>query len=204
MRGVALYSTQLVSIYESPLSDSRRCTELARYLDESIRQRLRENPNSRAFLTPAELDKAIQGARAASSFIAALGAAQPVVSAALAYGNKVYDTMDSLIGVADNDLVSRIETEHAPLKAEMEKLESLQLSGVTSYRLLTEYRLGNNAALDSLRAVDAEAAETLPAGKRPAATALDAAEKHILDRVETLTAMRGQTPQFDARRSRTS
>src|SRR4029077_5108127 len=174
------------------LSESRRGNELARYLDESIRQRLRENPNSQAFLTQAELATAIQGARAPSTLMDALGAAQPVVSAALAYGNKVYDTMDSLIGVADNDLVTRIEAEHAPLKVEMEKLESLQVSGVSSYRLLTEYRLGNPAALDSLRAIDSEAAETLPAGKKPTAAALDAAEKRILDRVETLTPMHGR------------
>src|SRR5262249_26402530 len=152
MRGIAIYSTQIVSIYESPLPESRRCSEVARYLDESIRARLKEIPNSETFLTQAELDKAVQGARSAPTFMAALGAAQPVVSAALAYGNAIYDDMERAIGAADNELQSRIEAEFAPLKNEMSRLAAIQLSSISAYRLLTEYRLGNGGALDSLRA----------------------------------------------------
>ena len=198
MRGIAIYSTQIVSIYESPLSESRRSQEVARYLDETIRQRLKDNPRADAFLTQAELDKAVQGARAAPTFMAALGAAQPVVSAALAYGNQIYDEMDQAIGKADQDLVSHIEADFAQLKTERAKLESMQLSGIASYRLLTEYRLGNNAALDSLRAADPEAAEALGVGKKPTAAALDAAEKQILERVDTIGQMYSRLdPQFE-------
>jgi hypothetical protein len=198
MRGIAIYSTQIVSIYESPLSDSRRSQEVARYLDETIRARLRDNPRADAFLTPAELDKAVQGARSASTFMAALGAAQPVVSAALAYGNQIYDEMDQAIGRADNELQARIEGEFAPVKHEMARIEALQLSSISAFRLLTEYRMGDNRALDSLRALDPESAETLPAGKKPTAAALDGAEKQILERVETLGQLRTRLdPQFE-------
>ena len=198
MRGIAIYSTQIVSIYESPLPESRRSQEVARYLDESIRARLKDNPRADAFLTQAELDKAVQGARSAPTFMAALGAAQPVVSAALAYGNQIYDEMDQAIGKADQEIVARIEGEFATLKTEREKLDRMQLSGITSYRLLTEYRLGNNAALDSLRAADSEAAEALGAGKKPTAAALDVAEKQILERVDTIGQMHARLdPQFE-------
>ena len=198
MRGIATYSTQVVSIYESPISESRRCSELARYLDESIRARLREIPNSEMFLTQAELDKAVQGARAAPTFLAALGAAQPVVSAALAYGNSIYDNLDLQIATADKDLSSRIEAEFAPVKDELTRLQSLQLGSISAYRYLTEYRLGSSPALDSLRAIDPESAEALPAGKKPPAAALDAAEKRILGRVETLGTMHDRlNPQFE-------
>jgi hypothetical protein len=198
MRGIAIYSTQIVSIYESPLSDSRRSQEVARYLDETIRARLKENPRADAFITQAELDKAVQGARSAPNFMAALGAAQPVVSAALAYGNQIYDDMDQSIGKADNELQSRIEAEYAPVKHEMTRIEALQLSSISAFRLLTEYRMGGNAALDSLRAIDPESAETLPAGKKPSAAALDAVEKQILGRVETLGQLHSRLdPQFE-------
>ena len=198
MRGVAIYSTQIVSIYESPLSESRKSQEVARYLDETIRARLKENPRADEFLTQAELDKAVQGARSAPTFMAALGAAQPVVSAALAYGNQIYDDMDQAIGKADNELSSRIEAENAPVKLERERLERLQLSGITSYRLLTEYRLGNNSALDSLRSLDPQAAEALPAGKKPTAAVMDGVEKQIRDRVDAIGQMHDRlSPQFD-------
>ena len=198
MRNIAIYSTQIVSIYESPLSESRKADEVARYLDETIRARLKENPRADEFLTQAELDKAIQGARSAATFMAALGAAQPVVSAALAYGNQIYDEMDQAIGRADNELSSRIEAENAPVKYERERLERLQLSGIMSYRLLAEYRQGNNAALDSLRSLDPQAAEAMPAGKRPAAAAMDGVEKQIRERVEALGEMHAKLdPQFE-------
>ena len=198
MRGIATYSTQIVSIYESPLSESRKSQEVARYLDETIRTRLKDNPRADEFLTQAELDKAVREARSASTFMAALGAAQPVVSAALAYGNQIYDGMDQAIGRADQELTSRIEAEFANVKHERETLEALQVSGVTSYRLLTEYRLGKNAALDSLRAADPEVAEMLPPGKKPTAAALDGAEKQIRGRVDALGEMHGKLdPQFE-------
>ena len=198
MRGVAIYSTQIVSIYESPLSDSRRSQEVARYLDETIRARLKDNPRAETFLTQAELDKAVQGARSAPTFMAALGAAQPVVSAALAYGNQIYDEMDQNIGKADNELVARIEAEHAPVKHEMQRIEALQILSISAFRMLAEYRMGKNAMLDSLRAIDPESAETLPAGKKPTPAALDAAEKQILERVETLGQLHDKlNPQFE-------
>jgi hypothetical protein len=58
--------------------------------------------------------------------------------------------------------------------------------------------MGGNAALDSLRAIDPESAETLPAGKKPSAAALDAVEKQILGRVETLGQLHSRLdPQFE-------
>ena len=197
MRGIATYSTQIVSIYESPLSESRKAQELARYLDETIRARLKDNPRADEFLTQAELDKAVQGARSAATFMGALGAAQPVVAAALAYGNTLFDEMDTAIGRAEQELSSRIEAENAPVKRERERLETLQVSGVTSYRLLTEYRMGSDSALDSLRAVDPEASEWLPAGKKPSTGSLDAAEKQLRERVDAIGQMHDKLdPQF--------
>ena len=197
MRGIATYSTQIVSIYESPLSESRKAQELARYLDETIRARLKDNPRADEFLTQAELDKAVQGARSAATFMGALGAAQPVVAAALAYGNTLFDEMDTAIGRADQELSSRIEAENAPVKRERERLETLQVSEVTSYRLLTEYRMGSDSALDSLRAVDPEASEWLPAGKKPSTGSLDGAEKQLRERVDAIGQMHDKLdPQF--------
>jgi hypothetical protein len=198
MRNIAIYSTQIVSIYESPLPESRKSQELGRYLDETIRARLKDNPDATPFLTQAELDKAVQGARSAPTFMAALGAAQPVVSAALAYGNHIYDIMDQSIGMADNELVARIEADHAAVKYEMARLEAMQLSTISAFRLLAEYRMGSGAALDSLRALDPESADVLGAGKKPTAAALAAAETDILERVDRLGQLHDKlNPQFE-------
>jgi hypothetical protein len=81
----------------------------------------------------------------------------------------------------------------------METLTGLQLGATREYTLLARYRLGNGAALDSLRAEDPEVAEALAAGKRPGAAALDAVEKRLLSRFETIGVLRAEIEkQFEA------
>lgn len=194
MRGVALYSTQLVSIYESDLSETRKSQELAEYLDVAVRERLRNNPTALVFLTQGALDSAVTKVGGSSGLMNALGAAQPVVSAALAYGNALYDTLDVEIDRAAADIDSRIETEFAPLKEQLATLTELELRGTRGYSLLTQYRYGNDAALDTLRAIDPQSAESLT-GKRPTPVALDATEKRILAQLETTTQLRAHLGQ---------
>jgi hypothetical protein len=185
MRSVALYSTQIVSIYESPLPDDRKAALLAQYLDESVRERLKENASARMFLSPGTLDSSVTQVRQARDFLGALGAAQPVVSAALSYGNSVYDSIEVMIDAAGQDLNARIEEEFAPLKRQIADLTSLQLDATRVYTLLSRYRKGDEPALDSLRALDPAAAAALPEGKRPSEASLDAAEKKILAEIDT-------------------
>ena len=59
MRGVALYSTQIVSIYESDLPEPQKAQELARYLEDAVRQRLRNNGQADSYLTKGILDSAV-------------------------------------------------------------------------------------------------------------------------------------------------
>jgi len=198
MRGVALYSTQLVSIYESDLSDKRKSQELATYLDQAIRERLRSNPRATLFLTQGALDTSVTNVRASSDFLSALGAAQPVVSAALSYGNSLYDSLDVEIDQAAADIDARVEKEFAPIKEQIETLTGLQIRGTRSYGLIASYRYGSDAALDTLRSINPESAESLPVGKRPTLASLDATEKRILAQLETTTQLRSHlVEQFD-------
>jgi len=185
MRGVALYSTQIVSIYESSLPDERKASELARYLDEAVRERLKDNPRAELFMTPVRLDSAVVEVRKAPDFMGALSAAQPVVSAALSYGNSLYDSIEVRIDEAGADLSARIEAEYAPVKRSLAELNELQLRATHAYSLLSQYRKGRESALDSLRAFDSEAASALPAGKRPNEAAVDAYEKRLLVDIDT-------------------
>jgi hypothetical protein len=190
MRGIALYSTQVVSIYSSPISDSRKAAELSRYMQETVRPALATRDTAWQFLTQAELDGAIRDMRSAKTFLSALGAAQPVVSAALAFGNTTFDDVGLKIDAAASDIARRIETEFAPLKQQIADLEDLSRRGVRSFTLLARYRLGESAALDTLRSADPEMAEMLPAGKRPGAAALDAAEERLQRRLDSIQTLR--------------
>jgi hypothetical protein len=190
MRGVALYSTQLVSIYASDLPDSRKSAELSRYLDVAIRAHLESNPAADRFITQQALDSTVKQVRNANKFITALARAQPVISAALSYGNVVYDSLDLKIEAAAADVGSRIEAEFAPLKVQIASLTDLQLTATRGYTLLSRYRLGDPTALDTLRAQDPEAAATLGSGRRPAASAVDVVERRLLSQLQTMARLR--------------
>jgi hypothetical protein len=190
MRNVALYSTQVVSIYESDLSDQRKAEELAIYLDETVRQSLETSPAAQVFMSQGGLDSAVAAVRTAPTFMAALGHAQPVVSAALAYGNRLCDSLSQRIDYAAADVDARVEAEFAPVREQMVSLMNLQLKATREYTLVNRYRLGEDAALDTLRALDPEVAEALPVGKKPVMASLDAAEKRILAKIETASSLR--------------
>jgi hypothetical protein len=136
------------------------------------------------------LDSAVSEVRGAPTFMAALGRAQPVVSAALAYGNTLCDSLSRKIDTAANDVDARVETEFAPVRAQMAALMEVQVRTTREYTLLTRYRMGEAGALDSLRALDPEVADALPAGKAPSLAALDGVEKRLLARIETANALR--------------
>jgi hypothetical protein len=190
MRGVALYSTQIVSIYESNLPESRKVAELAHYLDGAIRERIQSDPMAQQFFTAGRLDTAVAEARKSSTFLGALGAAQPVVSAALSFGNDVYDSVDIRIEIAADDIDHRIETEWAPLKTQVAELTDLELRAIREYTLLARYRLGDAATLDTLRSLDPAVTSAIPTGKPPSATALDATEKRLLSNIDTVNGLR--------------
>jgi hypothetical protein len=190
MRNVALYSTQVVSIYEARLPEERKASELARYLDVFIRERLKATPDAELFMSQGGLDSAITNVRKAPTFLEALGAAQPVVSATLSYANSIIDAFESQVGETAVDLDGKIEAEYAPLKEQLVVVSDLQVRTTRAYTLLSKYRLGDDASLDQLRAVNPEAAAAMPAGKRPPDAAMDAFEKRTLSQLETLTGLR--------------
>jgi hypothetical protein len=192
MRGVALYSTQIVSIYGSPISESRKVAELAAYLHDTVRPTLVSVDTAGQFISQSEYDAAVRDMRSAKTFLAALSAAQPIVSGALAFGNAKYDVVSQRIDAAADDISRRVEAEFGPLKEQMATLQAVHFKRVEAYALLSRYRLGEAAALDSLRASDPELTEVLPPGKRPSSAALDGAEEVLLKRMATIQSLREQ------------
>jgi len=196
LRGVALYSTQVVSLYEAPLSESRKLAELARYVRESIRPALEGSTEMATGFTTAHLDTIIHDIPTKSSLIEGLGAVQPLVTATMSHANRQLDGLDRAIDVAYGDLSRSIERDFAPLKNQIAVFEELQLQTMRSYTLLNRYRLGDAAAIDSLRAIDPPSAEKLPR-RKPTTKDLDAAEQDLLQRLARIESLKDQlVPEF--------
>jgi hypothetical protein len=59
-------------------------------MQENVRPSLASIDTAGQFITQAELDGAIRGMRSSKTFLAALGAAQPIVSASLGFENTTF------------------------------------------------------------------------------------------------------------------
>ena len=151
LRGVGLYSMQVVALYDSPLSEERKISELARYLTEYIRPALASVDSTDVRYSTAELDKVVGNIRTSKTFLSALGAAQPVVNATVAHGNSLFDSMDGLVMAAAADVGDRVEAQYAPLKQSVAELDSMHVASLHSYALLERFRGGESVALDTLR-----------------------------------------------------
>ena len=193
MRGIAFYSTQVASLYDSPVPEERKISELARYMDEIIRPPLTAIPSaSNLHVSPGYMDTLVLNIRASKTLLGGLGAAQPLINLTMSVGDDLIDQLDGEIRVASQDLNDLIEAEYAPLKARVEELSAIHVTSVYSYTLLQRYRAGAPAALDSIRASDPALRDFLPSGRPLTAKELDAAERFVLDRTSTIKSLRDQ------------
>jgi hypothetical protein len=196
MRGVALYSMQITSLYDSPLSEKRKITELARYMEETIRPGLTTSAPPDLGLSPGYMDTLIQQIRQRKTFLKALSAAQPVVNLTVTAGDMLFDDLDETIQVASADLSAHIEAEFGSLELRVADLNQMHVASVRSFTLLQRYRGGDQAALDSLRLTDPMVGRLVP-GRSPTSKDLGAAEAYVIDRSAKIKTLREQLePEF--------
>lgn len=193
LRGVGLYSGQVVSLYEAPIPEDRKIRELARYMDEYIRPNLTVDDTPEDFkVTPGYMDSLTRNIRESETLLAALGAAQPLVGAAVSVGNVILDRLDGNVRVAADEINSLIQMEFASMNARLVDLESMHVNSVRSYTLIQRHVGGDATALDTLRSYDPGVREYMPIGRAPTSKEVDAAERYVLERTATLKSLRDQ------------
>lgn len=197
MRGVALYSAQVAALHDSPLSDDRKISELARYVEETIRPGLTTAAPPTLRLTQGYLDTLVSEIRRRKTFLKALGAAQPLVNLTVTAGDMLFDDLDETIQAASGDLSDHIEAEFGSLKLRVAELNEMHLASVRSYARLQRYRGGDQAALDSLRRDDPVVGQMVPSRRSPNSRDLEAADAYIINRSTNIKALRDQLePEF--------
>ena len=136
MRGVAFYSMQITALNESKVSEPRRISELARYLDEIVRPVLPVETEPEAMFTQADLDAVLKEVRKAETFLDGLAAAQPLINAVQARGLHVFNQLDDQVAAAAAAIGGDIEQEFGPLKRNIAELELLQERAMEGATLL--------------------------------------------------------------------
>jgi len=197
LRGVALYSLEVVALGESKLSEQAKVRELANYLQESVRPNVPDDVVTEYF-GKGDLDEVIRDVRKRETFIDALAAAQPLVAAVQAAGLRIFDRFDERVSEAEKAVGAEIESDFAPLKRTIEELEVLQLRSIDGVTLIYQHRLGAPQALEELRRIYPPAAEQLPSGKQPTARDLEAAELVLIAELDRIQRLKDQLiPEFN-------
>jgi hypothetical protein len=191
LRGIAFYSAQMVSLADASMSEDRKLKELARYLEVVVRPAAADEEASDWGITPADVDRIAAEIRQKKTFLEGVAAAEPLVNASLRYGLKLLDKVDGDIVDAANAIGQEVEAEFASVNANAADVERVQQELLHGFALLHQYRLGNDKALEQLRAAVPLARETLPGAKAPTTKQLDELETVLaaqLQRIEAATA----------------
>lgn len=196
--GVALYSSQIVALSESPHSESRKAQELARYLDEVARPGIVSGETADIGITPAQLDTILGRVRSSTTFLRALGEAQPLVHSATVYGGKLLDRLETAVEAASKDVDDAIEMRFAPLRRNLTDMQDVHTRIVSNFAQLYHARFGDHSELEELRRSNPGVAEMLPKSRKPTGKELDVAEARLAAELDQIDTVRRQlVPEFE-------
>jgi hypothetical protein len=183
LRGIVLYSNQVVALSMADKADKEKNALLADYLLEATgkvatRERLQE-----IGIGQAAYDSTMQGIRNATTFLDGVAAASPMVNAIVLAVLERLDEMNndlpSLTGVIDG----KIEARYREKRAAYEGLTSIQARYLNAATLLYEARSGDEAVLDSLFAYDASLRDFIPEDRTATRKEFDLAEEDLVGRL---------------------
>jgi len=176
---------------------------LAQYV-EALTAPLIEDKNADVPLTRQDLDAALKSVRSKETLLAALGAAQPMVDSVQNFSLTSFEKLHELTQRLLQETQVLIDMNSAVVLENAARLKTLRHRSLTSYSLLSEYRMGDPKALDALLAVDPELKQYRKADHSCDARSLDSMEKVVVARLQTIALLSDQIrPELDQYRSET-
>ena len=178
VRGIVAYSVEITTLSGSQLSDVDKNQEFAVFLDRLVRPAIAEYPNT-IRISEAGLDSITTDVRAQTTFLAALGSAQPVIDEIARLSELVFDELqDSLDATADH-LLARVEEDNADVKFVRQRLKAAQARYVQSIIILGQYRAGDKAAWQELMANEPQLQDFVPKDRLPNREEVQRAEDRL-------------------------
>jgi hypothetical protein len=155
LTSVNTYSIQIVALNDARTSDARKIRELVRYLRETsplvMQQGKGDEEDDELLLTQAKLDEVLKGMSKQETFLAALGAAEPIVAAVQTRGLALSDKVSAVVNKAAAMLEGLVQSQYAAMVANRDALVALQERVTKAQTLAERASLGEQAALDELR-----------------------------------------------------
>lgn len=175
------YSISLVDMAESQRTEKEKVAAYAEHLN-----RFKDDILYSTKMTPEQFDARIQAIGAEPDFLAALRAAQPLISAAVIEIIRELKALTNAVEVVANKIDARIDAEYADIIQYQEKMEDEKSRILKAIEIIFDaYRTGK-PNLKSLAETDAIwFPELIPKG-RPTPRQLKAIEDHLQARLDAL------------------
>ena len=186
LRGIVMYSNQLVALNMSSKSDKEKNRLLAAYLKEAAAKVADRRRFDSIGVTSTMLDTIFTNMERAEKFREGIEAASPMINAiVLAMLNRL-DELDLVVPVVIEAVDRAIDNDYADKRSNYANLVRLQTQSLRAVTLLYDGRAGDRAALEQLLEVDPTMREffTSPANATP--KELKAAEESLSLRLERI------------------
>jgi hypothetical protein len=191
IRGIVLYSSQVVNIAQSPMTERKKPNALAATLKE-ITANVPDKRLDDFRLTRAELADIIRDIEVQDTMLAALGQAQPLVDKIANYVDTSFERVETALNKLVRDIDARMDERWGLNRQNVESLYALQNITFRSYALLYQYREGDAASLAALRSNDLALQTVLGKNRAVSEKELDATESQIMARLKNLHTIREQ------------
>jgi hypothetical protein len=202
VRGVNIYSLQLVSLNESRVADPAKSRELASFLHGASQQALMsEADRAEIALTPERRDAILKDIASKERYMDALMAAEPIVNAVTARGLELSDNVDAAIMRAIAAIEGEVQGQYKAMLANRSALLLLQERTILAQTWAEVLAFGDEAAADQLRKTVPVVAEYVPAGRKPGAKEQQAAVSALAAQAARIKAALDQIePEYQAYR----
>jgi hypothetical protein len=191
MRNIVLYSSQVVNIAQSPMTERKKPNAIAATLKE-ITSKVPDKRFEDFRMTREELNDIIRNVEIQETMLAALNEAQPLVDRIAAYVDTSFERVEAALNKLIRDIDARMDEQWHLNRENVGSLYGLQNLTFRSYALLYQYREGDAAGLAALRANDPALQTVLGKDGAVSDKELEATEAQIMARLKNLNSIREQ------------
>lgn len=154
LKGLVMYSNQLVALSNAQLKESEKNQKLAEYLIVVRQRAIDRNSLEGLGLQIGGFDSVLTNIRSAPTFLDGIDAAAPLVDAIVFAMSNQIEELSSMVPGILAAFDQNIEADQAAQKANILELRRLQAIFHHAATFLYRAKLGESQALDSLLAVD--------------------------------------------------
>jgi hypothetical protein len=189
LRGIVMYSNQLVALNMSDKKDKEKNRLLARYLKDAFEKVASPQVMDSIGVSRAQLDTVLSNIEGAMSYREGIQAASPLVNAVVvAMQDELKEILDMVPEVITG-IENRVESEYATQRQNYRALLRLQTRLQRCMTLLYEGRMGNRDSLRVLSELDSSIKELSPSPEQMTPGEFKLADDMLTKRLERVDAM---------------